>query len=143
MPQVKFLLYETYMSRVLDSVGTEMFRKTWCLVDGIPKDITENGEHSCAIFVSGILVMSGLLKEMHSRITGMLSDMEKTGWYEIKDLIPGAILFWEKQEMRSGWHKHSGFYIGNNKAISHRDITKSPIIHDADYASEGGRKVEK
>lgn len=145
-PKIEFLLYETYMARILDSVGTEMFRKTWCLVDGVKTDVTEGGEISCPVYVSSVLMLFsefGLIKKVHARVEPTTQDMIDNGWYEIKSLVPGAIILWEKKETRTGWHLHNGFYIGSGKAISHRDITHAPMIHDADYASEGSRKIEK
>jgi hypothetical protein len=144
-PQIKFALFETYMSRIQDSVSTNMFRKTWCLVDNTLTDVTGDGELSCPIYVSSILMLFaefGLIKKVHANVDSTVADMKSCGWKEISELKVGAVIVWVSQEQVSGPHKHIGFYLGDNKAISHRDITKSPMIHDANYASESGRDIE-
>jgi hypothetical protein len=143
--QIKFALFETYMSRILDSVGTNMFRKTWCRVDNTLTDITGDGELSCPIYVSSILMFFaefGLIKKVHANVDSTVADMKSCGWMQISELKVGAVIVWASQIQASGPHKHIGFYLGDNKAISHRDLTKSPMIHDADYASEGGRGID-
>jgi len=106
-------------------------------------DVLENGDLSCAFFVTVILHMFGLIKEIHTTVNGTIEDMEKTGWKEVKKPKIGDVLIWEKkkQTKRGGGHRHVGFYIGNEQAISNNFKLGVPKINHITYS--GKRKVEK
>lgn len=140
---VKFSLFETYMARVLGSAGTNMFKQTFAYIGGRLEDVNSGGIRSCGSHVSGILVMSGLLKGMHATIESTLKDMCDSGWQEIDKLRSGAVLLWEENLQTEGYIcEHLGFCIDEQTAISNDgENTKVPIQHSVDY--NGTRKVEK
>ncbi len=151
---LKPLLYKSYLQTIINSVGSTQYRNFYVYdtekyqygdANGI-KDVLENGNLSCAIFVSNILHMfsgfSKLIDIPHSPITTTIKDMERNGWYEIDDLKVGAILKWQAIDYGvTGWHYHIGFYIGNDEAVSN-DYKQSKISkHSHNY--NGTRKIEK
>lgn len=142
-PKIEFLLYETYMSSIRNSVGAGTFKNVWCLVAGEKKDITENGRISCAVFVSSILLMSALINKSHATVASTVKDMIESGWQEIetKNIKSGAVILWEPKEQDGSINRHLGFYIGNNQAISNSYSMGTPQTHDWQYNS--GRKIEK
>ncbi len=134
---------ENYLVMIKNSVGSKSFRSAFAKVNGKRKDLTKGGGDSCGYFVSSILLIHKLIKEFHVTVKGTRRDMEKSGWYDIKRPRIGAVLFWEPREFSGSWYKenkHVGFYIGNNKAKSHRRRPKTPIIHHWTYS--GKRKIE-
>lgn len=60
-------------------------------------------------------------------------DMEKSGWKKIRKPRLGCVLVWEGKKGESGLHKHVGFYMGDEKAISNSDKKRCPIIHHWTY----------
>lgn len=130
----KILTYQNYLSTIKASQNSKMFRHFYVLDDNKPKDILKNGQHSCSRYVSSILKLFDLISETHATIDGAIEDMLNNGWKPTKKLIPGNILIWEKQITSSGEiHSHFGFYLGKNKAISHRDEKRMPVIHHYTY----------
>jgi len=132
MPQISLPLKKNYLKLIENSVGSKMFRD--CFDKN--KNLTESGRLSCAFFVSSVLYLCGLIPKVHLSVKGVLKDMKKAGWFEIKHLKKGSVILWEKRE----GHYHLGFYIGNKKAISNSSKKKTPIVHHFIYQ---GRKIEK
>ncbi|OGM97622.1 MAG: hypothetical protein A2735_03385 [Candidatus Yanofskybacteria bacterium RIFCSPHIGHO2_01_FULL_41_21] len=123
------------------------FRNLFAEEDGKEVDILENGSNSCAAFVSWILLSLELIKHPHATVFGTTSDLLASGWFEIKELKPGAILIWEKRdgamlEDQKIPKEHMGFYFGNDEAISNDSKgTGFPCRHHVTYNNT--RKIEK
>jgi len=127
---VVVLLKESYLAVIRNAVGTQMFRTFYALVDGKKRDIMRRGDLSCAFFVSFILTGFSLIKSMHGTVDGTVKDLESSGWTRIKTPKKGCIIVWEPLIDEKGEsHKHIGFYIGADKAISNSSIKKSPRVH--------------
>lgn len=122
-------IYRTYLSLIKNSVGSKLFQNLW--VDD--KDILEGGDLSCAFFVSNILKILDLISEGHATVKSTVEDMKDSGWYEIDEVEIGAVLIWEEKEYSDGPHRHIGFYIGDQKAISNNEEAKTPIVHSHNY----------
>src|SRR4030043_6705 len=111
----KILIYESYLQMIKNSIGTKMFRNLYLEISGKKIDATENGEMSCAFFVSNVLLIWKLISEGHATIKGILEDMKKNNWVEIplKDAKPGDVIVWEEKLSKKGRIRpHIGFYIG-------------------------------
>ncbi len=137
--KVKPLLKETYLQMIKNSLGSKSFRNVYAIVNNKKTDITKNGDSSCALFVSSILVIFKLIKEMHVTVNGTIKDMRENGWQEIKKPKEGCILVWKEKETGEK-HKHIGFYIGDNKAISNSSKRGYPTKHN--WAKYDNRAVE-
>lgn len=135
------LLYETYFAVIKNSIGTKLFQNLYARIGGKRTDIMRDGELSCAFFASSLLVLFGLIKEIHATVKGTVKDMKKSGWIQIKEPKVGSILVWEEMDSRKGdVHKHIGFYIGNRQAISNSYKQGCPVKHH--WTFNGKRKVE-
>jgi len=135
--KIELLLFDSYISSIKNSAGTKIFRNLYADMDGKRKDITENGGNSCALFVSSILVMFGLLKRRHATVKGTLESMKRSGWTQIKRPKMGAALIWSPWKESSHWH--TGFYIGDNKAISNGSEKGVPAKHHWTYGTKNGK----
>jgi hypothetical protein len=134
------LTYETYLSVIKNSVGSKSFQNYYAEINNKKKDIMKKGELSCAFFVSSILTMFGFLKEVHGTVDSTVSKLTKNGWKEIKKPKPGAVLIWEKVSYGyNNEHKHIGFYIRKNTAVSNNYKLGYPVEHD--WRFKGKRKV--
>jgi len=84
--------------------------------------------------------MFGLLEEIRSTVSGVESDLLSSGWRKVDEPRGGCILVWEGKTGNSGeMHRHIGFYIGGERAISNNDEKKQPTEHGWTY--NGRRKV--
>jgi hypothetical protein len=141
---VKPLNFETYITAVKNSVGSKIFKNVFAEVDGEKKDITENGNLSCAFFVSGILIMFKMIGEIHATVNGTIRDLQNSGWVELPlDSEPkiGSVIVWEASDFGDGkMHKHLGFFVGNGKAISNNYKEGAPAEHNLKF---NGREIEK
>ncbi len=129
----KILFLDSYMKTIENSVGSKIFKNLPVETGGKKKDILQNGKYSCAMLVSGILLLFGLIKEKHATVSGLLRDMEKFGWIKISKKKRGSILRWEPQKRNGKANEHVGFYVGNYKAISNSRIKKVPQKHHWTY----------
>lgn len=132
----KILVYDSYLQMIRNSVGTKMFRNLYLKIRGKKIDATENGDLSCAYFVSNILLIWGLISEGHATIKGTKEDMKKNNWKEIskQKIKPGDVVVWEEKMSNKGRiRSHIGFYIGNKKTISHFDGIKAITCHHWTY----------
>lgn len=149
------LLSKSYLQTINNSVGSVQYRNFYVLDTdtGETRDILENGNLSCAIFVSNILHMfsniSKLIDAPHVTIISTIKDIERSGWYntwdqnsDISNIKPGAIIHWEKIDFGiAGYHEHIGFYVGNSEAISNDSRQYKITKHS--YNFNGTRKIEK
>ena len=140
---VKIIWYESYLKAIKNSIGSNLFRNLYFLIGKRKIDILEDGNLSCAVFVSWILYIFKLIQDMHATVVGTVADLKKSGWIEIKKPQPGAILVWETKKFKNGQHKHIGFFVGNNKAISNRYEKRQPLIHHWTFGVKNGRPVRK
>jgi len=108
-----------------------MFRNFYVIEDGKEFDAVENGELSCAFYVSSILKLFDFISEIHGTVDGVEKDLVESGWQKVEEPRIGGVIIWEKKDFGAGdIHKHIGFYIGNNRAISTSPEKGYPIGHD-------------
>jgi hypothetical protein len=136
---VKLLKKKNYLAIIENAAKGEnhMFRNLYAEIDGREKDILENGGLSCAVFVSSVLYLHKLIRDLHANVGSTEQDLKKSGWIEIREIKPGAVLVWEKKN----GHKHVGFYLDNETAISNDSLAGYPRKHHFTYNNT--RKIEK
>ncbi|MFH1308699.1 MAG: hypothetical protein ABIH51_01665, partial [Patescibacteria group bacterium] len=103
---IKKLKYDSYIRMIKNSVGTKMFRNLYIEIDNKKIDATQNGNLSCAFFVSNILLIFGLTSNGHATVKSTIKDMEEFGWKKIsKDKIkPGDVIVWEKKKVGNSFN---------------------------------------
>lgn len=132
---------KTYLSVIENSVGTKLFKNFFIKKDDNEVDAMQNGQLSCAFFVSGILSMFNLILSIHGTVKNTVEDLEKSNWVKVDEPKPGSVIVWEEINFGNGdVHKHIGFYIGNNNAISNSYLKGIPVKHN--WTFEGKRKIE-
>ena len=136
--KVKPLYFKSYLQVIKNSVGANTYKNFYARVDEEVKDVLEDGNLSCAYFVCSILYNFKLIQDMHTTVAGTVRDLEESGFEKIdSDSIgvdepkEGAVIVWtEDPNDQGGIHKHLGFYIGDNQAISNSTSQKTPQIMD-------------
>jgi len=140
------LIFDTYIGVIRNSVKSRMFRNLYAEVGVKKTDVTENGRLSCAFFVSSLLVIFGLIKSAHATVSGTVRDLEKSGWMKISKPKAGSVLVWKAKKNKKGdIHKHIGFYIGKDKAISNNSRFGYPSVHHWTFGKvnkQSKRKIE-
>ena len=135
------ILLDNYLALVRNSIGSNLFRNLYAEVNGQRRDITNNGELSCAFFVSSILTILKLIKELHLTVDATVRDLQESGWVAVREPKPGCVLVWEKKKRVDGKEfPHIGVYIGNDIAIS--NIVKQGCPGEHSWTFDLQRKVE-
>ncbi len=139
-PVVVPLFFDNYLAVVKNSAGSALFRNWYCLVDGERNDVVKDGKFSCALYVTALLKMFGLVDEIQITVHRAIAELERSGWKPTDRPTAGDIVVWDAQKaMESQWGntsglaKHIGFCIDDGKAISYRHETASAQIDDVAY----------
>lgn len=145
---LKFLKKKSLLAIVTNSIkggDNFLFKNLYAKNEqGEEIDILEDGKNSCAVFVSWILLALEMIKRPHATVGGVEKDLIESGWFEINELRPGAVLLWESKlgQHDELLHSHIGFYVGNDEAISNDSRGRGfPWKHH--YTYNGTRKIDK
>ena len=125
-------LFRSYVAAIENSVGTNLFRKMYFHIDGESIDVLDDGDLSCAVYVSAVLYLFGLIRELHTTVKETVRDIQEKGWYEIKEPRKGALILWDfaiKNTGTPGTNRHIGFYIDEHSAVSNSAKTKRVELH--------------
>lgn len=128
----ELMLFRSYLATIRNSVGARIFRNIYYRYEsGRVKEELENGNLSCAYFVSSTLHHFGLLEEFYLSVTETADAMKKNGWKIIEKPVSGSVIVWDKKYFRHSrkWHGHIGFYIGRGRAISTSSWRGYPVVH--------------
>jgi len=138
------LLFDTYLALIKNSVGSNLFRNAFFLINGRKQDVLRDGDLSCAVFVSSIVRLVDLIPETHTTVKGTEEAMKKAAWRVSQKPAVGSILIWAGKTFKNGeTHRHIGFYIGNRKAISNNSKKRHPAVHHWTFGSTKGRPKRK
>jgi hypothetical protein len=137
----QFLLKDTLLSMVRGSVGSTMFRHAYFQQGTRKADEIRGGNVACAFYVSNMLSMFSLIKRGHTTVTSTERDMKESGWKEIPRPRLGCVLIWEETIFPSGPHRHIGFFVGSNQAVSTNSKRRKVARHHASF--HGKRKIER
>ena len=135
------MLFDSYIQAIQNSVNSNLFRNIFAKVNGKKKDILENGDLSCAFFASSILYIFKLIPDVHATVRGAVADLGKAGWVNIKNPKIGSILVWETENNQP--HKHIGFYVSKDKAVSNNSKKGKPTLHHWTFGIKNGQPVRK
>ena len=148
MKKIQPLLFDNYLAVIQGAPGSRMFRKFYALVNGKKKEVSEDGNLSCGWFAAFILKYFDLIRQPHMTVDGTLRDMEASGWKKIKKLKIGCILLWSTQDDKrskaySFGHRHMGFYVGKDKAVSNLSSKGVPGQHHWTFGINKGKPARR
>ena len=153
MPTIQIQFKKNYLAMIRNAAKGEnhMFQNFYITRDGVEGDALRGGKASCGTFLSSILYLQNSTLEflghprwiafVHANVPSVEKDMQACGWISISEPREGAILTWEEKPGEDGrMHLHSGFYIGNDQAVSNgSNSTLMPEEHH--YTYNGTRKI--
>lgn len=119
---------------IQSSIGSSLWKHLYITKDdGTSKDILQNGNVSCAYYVSSLLKQFNLSPATYANVNSLHQSLLNYGWEEIsrkgstEDIPLGSLIIWdekqgtEKKDMYGNIvaaHSHIGFYVGEDQAIS-------------------------
>lgn len=128
---VRPLIKDTYLAVIKNSVGSKSFRNFYILSGRKKIDVVKNGNLSCAWFVSVILSLFGIIDRPHLTVERVEYELKKFGWRKVSRPKAGAIIIWKQAGSgKEILHRHIGFYVGGNRAVSNDSKKGYPVIHD-------------
>ena len=137
------MIFNSYIAFIKNSPGSNQYRQAFASVDGLKKEILNDGEFSCAYFVSSVLHQFLVLDHPHATVDGTVVAMQNAGWQEITEPQFGCVLIWEPLEIDGESHKHIGFYLNEHEAVSNSSIEHTPVLHHPNFVGSihGERKI--
>lgn len=136
MTKIKLLQFDTYLAMIENAVDSYMFKNLFIEVDGVKKDATEDGDLSCAFFVSSVLFLCKYIDSPHATVESTVKKLKDSGWQTIDEPVVGSVVVWKKKD----GHSHIGFYVGDNKVISNSDKDRCP--KKTDWKFDGNREID-
>jgi hypothetical protein len=142
---------KTLLAMVEGSVGTKQFLSLYTAVQSGRRvkhiDVIGRGRFACAYYASSILMLNTLSRSgdgsgLHTTVNETVQDMIDFGWYMIDELQRGAVVIWSPKLASDGQHhRHIGFYVGRNRAVSTDGKTGMPTRHHVTYGTKDGLPV--
>ena len=134
-PNIERLPKETLRKMIQNAPDTRLFNSLFVRYkdSGEVKDACNDGEYSCAFFVSSLLTLTGYLERPHATVAGLREKMlglpiQKV---ELADAQAGDVIFWDKIVFDNGEaNEHVGFINSNGKAVSTSFKKRSVVEHD-------------
>jgi len=152
-PNIEILRKETLIKLIENSVGSRMFRSLFVRYrdGGEIKDILNNGEISCAYFVSSLLYITDMINKPRATVMSVERFLKESGQWEEVDLKhaeAGDVVVWEKQVFPDGKeHAHIGFIISKDEAVStdnkQKRVARHPVTLDNRKITAVYRSVDK
>jgi hypothetical protein len=135
------LYFKSYIQLIHNAVGSNMFRNLYVETpEQGTFDALDDGDNSCAFFVSAVLVIFQKLLAVHGTVERTILDLEESGWQIVGTPQAGDILVWEAHDYGDGPQEHIGFSVGSGRAISMSATKKVPMEHDQ-YFGQTNRKI--
>ncbi len=142
----KLEIFISYFKTIENSVGSNIFRNLYYRIGRKVIDVLDDGDLSCATYVTTILYIFDLIKERHTTVIETIKDISKSGWYEIKKPRKGALILWgykKKDDGTQGKHRHVGFYINRKTAISNDSSTRVVAQHHPTFGKFPNGEVRR
>ena len=134
------LYFKSFIQLLHNSIGTNLFRNFYVkTVERGEFDAFDDGDNSCAFYVSAVLTIFNKLNGIHGTIASTINDLQESGWDKVNEPKEGDVIVWEAQQFDDGLKEHIGFSIGNGKAISISRVNKTPLEHSDTFG--GKRKI--
>ena len=132
---LEILQKETLLKAIENSVGSRQYNSLFVRFKDIEKikDILDNGEYSCAVFVSSLLFLARVIDKQRATVESLkkFCDTDKN-WKQINPdkVEAGDIIFWEKRKHEDETeHSHVGFALSNTEAVSTSYKEKKVVRH--------------
>lgn len=139
------LVYKkTIVRRALNSVGSNEYRELYIdRGNGEEEEVIYDGDLACAYQTSTPFHAFGLLRSVHTTVSGLDAEMLGSDkWLPIDGPQPGAIGILERKQGNDGLeHRHSFICIDEEYAVHNDASVKTPqLIRIDDFRHHDGRR---
>lgn len=134
---IEILRKETCLKIIENSIDSKLFNSVLARYKdgGAVVDILNDGEFSCAFFVSGVLTLMQAMDRPHATVAKLKALFEADAdWHKVAfaDREPGDVIFYEKMKFDDGTENaHVGFVLTHDEAVStdyvHKVIARHPV----------------
>lgn len=126
------LVLKSLLAAANGAIGSGMFQQLFVRdrTTGRVRDVMNNGELSCAYFISSLLLIFGLIDRAHATVATTVASLKEAGWQETQLPVPGAIAVWPELH----GHEHIGIVVDDDMAISNAQTTRAPKQHSLTLA---------
>lgn len=127
MTKPKLLNYKNYLAIINALPESQLFRHLYTTAEnGEETDLMDDGDLSCALVVSSVLLWFGWIDNRHATVKSTIAAMRKSSWTETNEPKPGDVVVWPRDN-DSG--EHIGFYLDDQRAISNVSKNHAPGEH--------------
>ena len=137
-------ILDSLLAMIRQSVGSYQYRTLFVRTSGQKAvDVIGDGDLACALYVSALLSLFRLMHGgIHTTVAWTIKDLMDSGWYEDNALQPGSVIIWAEKLCTDGLHhRHIGFFMGDDLAISNDPRNRSPQVHHYTYGEQDGQPV--
>ena len=138
--QCDLLPRETYLKAIENSIGSTQYRSLMVREEesGEVRDILEDGNLSCAYFVSSVLLLFGMINKQRATVASLRRFVsEDDRWNEVEvetEVRPGDVVFYRERTFPDGEpHAHVGFVLSPTEAASTSYREKCVVKHSLEY----------
>ncbi len=138
-------LRSSLVAMVTGSIGSSQYLSLYVVKeqegDRIQVDAIGNGRFACALYVSSLLDPFRLLSAgIHTNVAETEEDLLASGWYYVPEPISGSVIIWGPKLASDGKpHRHIGFSLGDERAVSTDGKTGQPTEHHITFGETDGR----
>lgn len=145
---MEILKKKSYIKMIENSIGNKLFNSIIIKEeDGTIRDLLNDGEYSCALFVSSILFLHSLTHKSRSTVMNLEKDLLENSLFTIvseNTIEPGDVIIWESVTYEDGsQNRHIGFAISDTEAISTSYIEKCVVRHPINKEIENSGEIRK
>lgn len=136
---------ETLLALIKNAPGSKLFKSliVYDTATNVSRDVLNDGEYSCAFFVSSLLALAGYLPKPNTTVVGLRARLKESSFMEIPadGIEPGDVIFWEKIVFPDGSaNEHVGFALDNTRAVStsykKKEVVEHPINLPGNLSTE-------
>lgn len=134
----KFHIFLSYIKTIENSIESNLFRNLYFQIGDRVIDVLDDGDLSCATYVTSVLYLFDLIKERHTTVVATVRDLLESGWFKIETPRKGAVIIWDykkKDDGTQGKHRHIGFFINNETAISNDSSKRTVARHHPTFGN--------
>lgn len=134
------------IAMIENSVGSRAYNNFYVKnkESGLEYDVLNDGELSCAFFVSSILTIFKLIDKPHTTIKTTEEKLIEAGWKETEERKPGVVILWEPIRFDDGSvNEHIGFALNEDEAVSTSIFKHEVARHDIGFRTKSGQSSER
>ena len=127
MSEIQLENYKNYLATIDELAGSQIFRHLYARRDGVKIDLVDDGDLSCALVVSSVLLLFGWIDGRHATVKSTVNVLADFGWRATENPRPGDVVVWPRDDAGG---EHIGFYRGGERAVSNISAKHAPGEHD-------------